>query len=113
MINWIVKVLGWRKALTFKRNFAISVKLHEFEGQVLDIRFDPFWGFFEILLDGKAIAKELQFFAKPLLRIYEHELSCNSIVRVEQERPSTWDGVNEKEYRVFVNGNIIVNVQGF
>ncbi len=106
-------MLGWHKALTFSRNFAISVKLHELEGQILDIAFDPFWGFFAISLDGIVIKKELQFLAKPLVRIYDHKLSCGSVIRIEQERPSVWNGVNEKEYRVFINGNVIVNVQGF
>ncbi len=111
--NWLIKKLGWDKALTLSRNFSLSIKLHELEGQILEVTFDPFWGFLKIYVDGAVVVKDWQFLAKPLIRVYEHSIRDKENIRVEQERPSVWNGVNEKRYRVYLNDELLEDVSGY
>lgn len=85
------------------------------EKHILNVDYNQMVGLLSISVDNREIISELRMFSLSLVKTYEFSVGTNErhAVKIEKERKLFLAGLRKQKYRVYVDGRLIQEYEGF
>lgn len=93
--------------------FSFEVGIQEKHFVVVD--YNQMVGLMSILVDNRQVVSELRMFSLSLVKSYDFIVGVNErhAVRVEKERKLFMAGLRKQKYRVYIDGQLVQQHEGF
>ena len=85
------------------------------EKHLVTFDFNRFWGNLKITVDNEAVIKDIQFISLSLVKQYRFNVGDTEShnILIEKERKLFFAGFRKQKYRVFVDGKLLNEYEGF
>ena len=92
-----------------------SFEVGEKERHRVDFSFNQFWGNLNISVDGVAVQRDFRLLSLQLVKRYEFTVGQQELhqIAIEKERKLLFAGLRKQKYRVFVDGQLTEEHEGF